>query len=39
MAGPALRTWEDKAGDWVYVTICLKIRKENKPCGGTGPLP
>lgn len=37
MAGPAPRTWKDKAGDWVYVTLS-QIRKKNKSCSGTGQL-
>lgn len=28
MAGPAPRTWEDKAGHWVYVTLCLKLERK-----------
>lgn len=28
MAGPAPRTWEDKAEDWVYVTLCLKLERK-----------
>lgn len=28
MAGAAPRTWEDKAGDWVYVTLCLKLERK-----------